>query len=236
MSIGDSVIAASDATIENVTVVVEGNLWNIAISTAGIVVTAFVSWWIYRGNSKRADDLATAERQRHRAEIKRLKSESAVADARHQRQLSVMRDHIEAIREQGRHEREIKFLVEASDFLLEMSAMSIESAKETTPQTALRLRQFSARTYADFPVDDPSFSVGVGYFLTDLAYRVEINSKQTDKSEASDAAELIALDASLAAMHLSQWHIGAMRHEPRQAFEDYRKYRNFFGMKQYGSG
>lgn len=199
MSIEDSVIAAaSDATIENVTVVVEGNIWNLVISAAGIVVTAFVSWLIYRGNVKRSDTRAREERSRHKTELKRLRKESKRAQNRHKQEIKMMLA-------QGRREREVRFLREVSDQLIQFADAARTRSLTLNEGYALRLRQYSYKVLADFTEDDYEFATALSSTLGQLSNECALVLRHTETFTNANAFERLAVDAEEASYRMLSW-------------------------------
>lgn len=215
MSIDDSVIAAaSDATIENVTVVVEGNLWNIVISVVSIAVTAVVSGLIHRGNMARAEADAEEEANRHANEIERLEEEASRAEERHNQQL-------EAMAKRGRRDREVAFLKELSDYLVEFSHnVWFEEFKESHRRFA-ELQQYALKIHADFDEDAPAFSDHVHKFLSAIAGLYLHGVKRGKDHVRNTLFERIRFDARHAAFLLLRWTAPRLADDITKIFEEY---------------
>lgn len=221
MSIGDSVVVASDATIENVTVVVEGNLWNLVISAAGIVVTAFVSWLIYRGNVKRAETRAGEERSRHKSELKRLRKESKRAENRHKQEIKMMLA-------QGRREREVRFLREVSDQLIQFADAARTRNPTFNEGYALRLRQYTYKVLADFTEDDYEFATALSSTLGELSNQCTLVLRNMKTFTNASAFEGLAVDAEEAAYRMLSWLHPDYGAAVTKEFTNFLQYGRFF--------
>ncbi|WP_181276019.1 hypothetical protein [Brevibacterium oceani] len=215
MSIDDSVIvAASDATIENVTVVVEGNFWNLAISAAGIIVTAFVSWLIYRGNMNRAKVDAGKEADRHASEVRRLEEEASRAEERHGQQL-------EAMVQRGRRDREVAFLKDLSDYLIEFTYQMDFEGRDHIARRVAGLQQHALKIHADFDEDAPALSDHVHRFLSAIAGLYKKSMYDPDGATRSGLKSRIQFDMQHAAFLLLRWTEPRLENDITKIFEEY---------------
>lgn len=212
-----------ESSVEHVTVVNESSWVNPVISLAGVALTAFVSWLIYRGNVKRGAAQSDEEKKRHALQIGRLEDESVSAEARHLQQLNAMV-------KLGRREREVSFLRELSDLLVDFSVRVRHNDISIGGLEVTRLRQYALKMHADFSEDDDAFAFNVADFLGDIAKRSDNCRAQTHAfGEQVDWGTLavISSDAERGAFYLLRWLHPGLSREITQSFERYRVHGQF---------
>ncbi|MCS4593547.1 hypothetical protein KTJ89_11200 [Brevibacterium sediminis] len=187
----------------------------------GVIVSSLITIVIFCINLRRSNSLAAQERKRHEGEISRLKAESKKAEERHEQQINAML-------KQGRREREVRFLQELSDYLLEFSAIFGSSVGRE--RSLLCLQQYALKVRPDFDEDDDVFAQNVSHFLSDLANRTEQFWPTGKQSADRSAIRAIRADAEAGAFYMLRWVHPKISDEVSRRFESYRKTGVFSGL------